>query len=121
MFNVILPFLVFAVWIIATYLIILFGFKLFKIDTVPPSKIIIFIVVLFVVGSFLNNIIGGVLELPDNRLLHFLRSSIISLALVYILLRYYFLLLGKKLWQFLVYLVVVNVILSTVSTLILSI
>jgi len=115
------PILVFGVWFLIFYFLILLGFRILKIKGIPRSKITVYVFVMFLLGLFLNSAVLAVFESVSNRIILYFTSVLISFLVVFLLLKYYFLLSGKKLWQFLLYLVVLSFILSTVVTIFINI
>ena len=114
-FLFILPLVILPmVWFIAFYFLILLGFKILKIERAPKSKIIIYIFTMFLLGLFLNYAIPTIFKDITSRFVLYSIHFLISFGIVFLLLKYYFLLSGKKLWQFLLYLIVLNLILSMV-------
>lgn len=115
LFNFFLPIIVFALIIVGPYYIILGGFKLLRIREVPRSKIFIFyfivIATAFLTEKFLNSFT------ISSQILYRAISNFIYLVVNFLLLKYYFQLSGKKLWQFLVYLILAGLILSLLISL----
>lgn len=113
-FLFILPLIIFPLWFIALYFLILLGFKILKIERAPKSKIIIYIITMLLLGLFLSYVVLPALRDILNKIALYLTNFLIYFGVVFLLLKYYFLLSGKKLWQFLLYLIVLNLIFSAV-------
>ena len=105
-------------WLLVFYFLILLGFKILKIEGIPRSKIVIYIFVMFIFASFLQPAINKVFENVLNEPSLYLVNTLISLGITFSLLKYYFLLSRKKLWQFLLYLIVLSLVFSGIITLI---
>ena len=122
MFNVVqallLLILPFISWFLVFYFLILLGFKVLKIEGIPRSKIVPYIFVMFLSASFLQPAIIKIFENILNKPGLYLINTLISLGITFLLLKYYFLLSGKKLWQFLLYLIVLSLVFSGIITLI---
>ena len=112
-----LPFGIYIVWFFVFYFLILAGFKILKIEGIPRSKITVYIFAIFFLSLFLNSGIPAVLKDVSNSFILYFANLLISFLVVFLLLKYYFLLSGKKLWQFLLYLVILSLIFSTTITL----
>ncbi len=106
-FAVLLPILIFF---LISYFLISLGFKILKIEGIARSKIVVYIFVMFLVGSFLQPVISKSLEGAVNVFILYLINSLISFGITFALLKYYFSLSGKKLWQFFLYLVILALI-----------
>ena len=119
-FSFLYMFIVPIIWFLVCYYLILTGFKILKIKGIPKSKVAVYILVMFLFNLFLNSVILTALkDISDNKLiLHFV-NLLVSFLIVFLLLKYYFLLSGKKLWQFLLYLIVLSVTFSLVIKLLL--
>ena len=109
-----IPFLFPVILFFILYFIILVGFKILHIENVPRQKISIFIFIMFFYSLFLSPAIATVVynNLTESRSSVLFRNSIFSLLLIFLVLKYYFLLSGKKLQQFFLYLIAINLILS---------
>lgn len=114
----ILPFIGFIGWLLVFYFLILLGFRVLKIEGIPRFKIAIYIFVMFLFASFLQPVIIKIFENILNKPSLYLINTLISLGITFLLLKYYFLLSGKKLWQFLLYLIVLSLVFSGIFTLI---
>ena len=99
------------------YFIILLGFKFLKIEGIPKFKIVPYIFIMFLSGSFLQPAITKIFENILNKPSLYLVNTFISLGIIFLLLKYYFLLSGKKLWQFLLYLIVLSLVFSGIIAL----
>ncbi len=117
-FLFILPLIIFPLWFIALYFLILFGFKILKIERAPKSKIVIYIITTTLLGLLLSYVVSPALRYISNNIVPYLTNFLIYFGIVFLLLKYYFLLSGKKLWQFLLYLIILNLILSGIIILI---
>lgn len=113
-----LPFLFIFGLIFVYYHLILTGFKILKIEEVPRSKVTIYVSIMFLLSLFLNSTISIILRNVSYKPIFYFTSVSVSFLIVFLLLKYYFLLSGKKLWQFLLYLIVVSITLSLVIKLI---
>lgn len=107
------------IWFLVAYFLIRLGFKILKIEEIPSrSKIFVFLFVTFLLSLFvtptINKIFENVLNKPSLTFLNIL----IYLGITFSFLRYSFLLSGKKLWQFLLYLIVLNLIFSGIIALV---
>lgn len=128
-FSVIFP-LVFPLLIIfigrfvLSYFLIFFGFKVLKIEGIPKSKIIVYIIAMFLIGAVLDYIMPVVLKpIIGSLVLYssyivFAINFLISFIIVILFLKYYFLLAGKKLWQFLLYLILLNLFFNAIIVII---
>jgi hypothetical protein len=119
LFYFLLPLIIFVLVILGPYFIILGGFKLLRIDRVSRSKIfgyvIIYIIIFFLADKFTQPLVG--LDTESDRLALYFINNFIYLIVNFLLLKYYFQLSGKKLWQFLLYLVITGLILSVLISL----
>jgi len=113
-FLFILPLIIFPLWFIALYFLILLGFRILKIERAPKSKIIVYIITIFLLGLFLSYVVSPALRDISNKIVLYLTNFLIYFGIVFLLLKHYFLLSGKKLWQFLLYLIFLNLIFSIV-------
>jgi len=113
-FLFILPLIIFPLWFIALYFLILLGFRILKIERAPKSKIIVYIITIFLLGLFLSYVVSPALRDISNKIVLYLTNFLIYFGIVFLLLQHYFLLSGKKLWQFLLYLIFLNLIFSIV-------
>ena len=98
------------------YFLFLLGLKVLKIEGIPRFKIMIYIFVMFLVATLLNTVfirLADVLNKPSLYLINILVSVGITLSL----LKYYFSLSGKKLWQFFLYLTALGLVFSGLSSL----
>lgn len=95
------------------YLLILKGgFRIFHITEIPQPKIIPFILVMLFINFFSNSILPDLLgKVVNEYSIYFFRIPI-SFGVLFSLLKYYFLLSGKKLWQLLLYFFVIDLLLS---------
>ena len=105
-------------WFLVFYFLILLGFKVLKIEGIPRSKIVPYIFVMFISASFLQPAIIKIFENTLNKPSLYLLNILISFGIVFLLLKYYFLLSRKKLWQFLLYLIILNSVFSGIIILI---
>ncbi|MFC1663889.1 hypothetical protein ACFL0A_02085 [Patescibacteria group bacterium] len=105
------------IFFVISYFLISLGLKILKIEGISRSKIVVYIFMMFLLGSFLqpavNKFLGNAVNMPTLYLI----NTLISFGIALLLLKYYFLLFGKKLWQFLLYLIALNLIFSGVITL----
>ncbi len=112
LFYFVLLLIIFA--LIASYFIILGGLKLLQITEIPKSKIIgymiIYVALFFLIERFLNPLVG--LNTESTRFISYFTNNLIYLIVSFLLLKYYFQLSGKKLWQFFFYLIIIGLILS---------
>ena len=90
------------------YYLILTGFKILKIKEVPKHKVAVYVSIMFLLGLFLNPAISVVFRNVSYKPVLYFTSVSVSFLIVFLLLKYYFLLSGKRLWQFLLYLIVVR-------------
>lgn len=102
----VIPIFIFV--LLAPYFIIKLGFKILKITGIPRSKIIVFLLAIFLCSLFLSSVISK----------NFWILNTLLFGIIFLFLKYYFLLPGKKLWQFLLYLVVINLVISLIFFLI---
>lgn len=112
-FAALLPIFVFF---LVSYFLILLGLKILKIEGVTRSKIIVYIFIMFLMGSFLQPVINKSLVDAVNTLALYLINSLISFGIAFAILKYYFSLSGRKLWFFFLYLIVINLIFLGLST-----
>ena len=101
---------IYGIAFLVFYFLILTGFKILKIEGVPKSKIIVYIFSIFLLSFFLNSAIPIVIKDVSNRFILYFANFLIPFLVVFLLLKYYFVLSGKKLWQFLLYLIALNLI-----------
>lgn len=121
-FNLIVLAIFYALAFYIGYQFILRSLKLFKIESVSNSKVINYIIATFVIGLFfdltINPLIINFLNSISNRLVLVLTGSIASSLITFLinfpLFKHYFLLSGKTLWQFTLYISFVYLILLLV-------
>ena len=96
------------------YFVILAGFKILHIKNVPRQKISIYIFIVFLYSLFLSPAITTTVyrHIIENRFVVFFLNSIFFYLATFLIFRYYFLLFGKKLWQFFLYFIIVGLIFS---------
>ena len=116
-FVALLPILIF--FFLISYFLILLGLKILKIEGVTRSKIVVYIFVMFLVGFFLQPVVNKFLAGAVNAPILYLINSLISFGIALVILKYYFLLFGKKLWFFFLYLIIINLIFLGLRTLLL--
>jgi len=102
------------------YYLILTGFKILKIKEVPKHKVVVYVSIMFLLGLFLNPAISVVFRNVSYKPVLYFTSVSVSFLIVFLLLKYYFLLSGKRLWQFLLYLIVVRAALFLVINFVVS-
>jgi len=111
-FSVILLFVV-------SYFITWGGLKILRISGISGPKIIGYVIIsvalVFLVEEFFNPLVGLGAEL---RRFSYFTNNLIYLVTNLILLKYYFHLSGKKLWQFFFYLIITGLILSGIISLV---
>lgn len=118
LFPFFLPFVIYIGWFLVFYFLILASFKILKIEGIPRYKITTYIFAMFIFGLFFSPIISAILkDIPNKFLLYFV-NILISFSFTILFLKYYFLLSGKKLWQFFLYLILLNLIFSGIITVI---
>jgi len=119
LFYFLLPLVIFALVILAPYFIILGGLKLLQISEISRSKVfgyvIIYVIIFFLVDRFSQPLVG--LDAESNRLVLYFINNFVYLIVNFLLLKYYFRLSGKKLWQFFLYLIITGLILSALISL----
>lgn len=105
--------LYFFLILVAPYLIIWGGLKILRITEISRSRIIgyviIYVAIFFLIDQF-KSLVG--LNTQPKSLLSYFADNLIYLAANFLLLKYYFHLSGKKIWQFLLYLIITGLILS---------
>lgn len=125
LFYFILPIVFFALIIIAPYYIILGGLRLLRIGGISKSKVFVFYLLLIITAFLINKtftlFLLNNLKIRSNSIIYWLINNAIYLVVNFLLLRYYFHLSGKKLWQFFLYLVVIGLIFSVLISLLLLI
>lgn len=113
LFYLFLP-IYFALIFVAPYLIIWGGLKILRISGISRSKIIgyviIYIVLFFLIEELFKPLVG--LSTEPKRFISYFTDNLIYLVANFLLLKYYFHLSGKKLWQFFFYLIITGLILS---------
>ncbi len=108
------PFLLISVigFFLINYFIIVLGLKILKIKEIPKSKIILYVFIMFIVGFILQLATNNIIFLKNlDTVLIYLINSLISFGITLVVIKYYFLLSGKKLWIFFLYLIAVNLLL----------
>ena len=90
------------------YLVIFIGFKFLDIRNVERQKITVFIFIL-VIYSIIDPVINLLHGVIQAKFLY-ISDYFICSCFLFLLFRYYFNLVGKKLWQFFVYFIFVNLI-----------
>jgi hypothetical protein len=100
-----------------SYFVIWLGIKILKIEGVTKKKIVIYIFLMLIIGYLLSPFENRVLAIIHNIFFFYLVSIIFSLLTNLLILKYYFLLSGKKLWQLTSYLVAIGFIASLALTL----
>ena len=93
--------------LLAPYFIIKLGFKILKLQEFRDQKLS-FLLAIFLCSLFLSSVISK----------NFWILNTLLFGIIFLFLKYYFLLPGKKLWQFLLYLVVINLVISLIFFLI---
>lgn len=125
LFNFLLPIISFALIIIAPYFIILGGLRLLRIEGISKSKAFIFYLLIMIITSSISRtltpFILNNLRISSNNVIYWLITYILHWLTNFLLLKYYFRLSGKKLWQFFLYLIVVGLIFSALISLLLLI
>jgi hypothetical protein len=101
-------------WFLVSCLLILLGFKILKIKEIPRSKIVFFLFVIFLLSLFVTPAVNKIFENVLSKPLIIFVNVFIYFGISFLLLKYYFLLSRKKLWQFLLYLIVINITFSLV-------
>ena len=101
------------------YLLILLGFSLLDIKHIPRQKITIFILVLFLLSSFLNPFIISVFAEQSKVVLYFI-NFFVSSVVVILFIKYHFKLIGKNIWQFYLYLVTISFIFSQIISIVIK-
>ena len=109
-----LPFGIYIVWFFLFYFIILGGLRLLNITDVPKSKIRIYVLLMFLLGLLVNPLISTAFREISNKFILYSIDFLISFLIVFLFLKYYFQLSGKKLWQFLLYLISISLIFSLI-------
>lgn len=107
--SLLMPLTIFIAWFFLYYLIILGGIKLFGITGISKSKIFGFAFAMLLVAFFdywLNPLLG------TNKIIIYLVNNLIYFFVIFSVLKYYFKLVGKQIWLFILYLIVANLILS---------
>lgn len=115
-----LPLLLFPLLIsfLVIYFLTLAGFKFFHITGIPRSKIVVYIFVIFFLGLLLKfAILPTVFKVAPNKIIFYSTRYLIHFLVVFLLIKYYFQLSGKKLWQFFLYLVILSLIFSGIMIL----
>lgn len=107
-----LPFLI---SFLILYSLISLGFKILNIRRVPRSKIVVYIIVIFLVVAFLYPIVNKVFANSVSGPILYLIHGLIFLAVTFILLKYYFSLSGRKFWLFFLYLIIAQIALSALG------
>lgn len=105
-----LPFLV---SFLILYSLISLGFKILNIRKVSRSKIVVYIIVIFLIAAFLYPIVNKVFANSVSAPILYLIQSLTLLGVTFVLLKYYFSLSGRKFWSFLLYLIIAQIVLST--------
>lgn len=106
---VLFPLVTYGVWFLVFYLLALAGFRILKIEEIPRSKIVAYIFVMFVLTQLVNPAINHIFgDMLNTKLLIFI-NTLIAFGITFLLLKYYILLSGKKLWQLLLYLIFILV------------
>lgn len=99
------PLVIFIVWFFLYYFIILGGIKLFRIVGIPKLKIFGLAFVMILVSFFdywLNPLLG------TNKIIIYLVNNLIYFFVIFWVLKYYFGIVGKQIWLFILYFIVVN-------------
>lgn len=112
-FNFFLPILIFALIVLGPYYIILGGLKLLKIREVPRSKVFIFYFIILATSFLTEKFFGQLSNIELNSLSYKIINNFIYLVVDFLLIKYCFRLSGKKLWQFLIYLILAGLIISS--------
>lgn len=106
------------IWFLAYYVFILIGFKILKIKEIQKFKVIVFLFVIFLISLFLSSVALIIFkDIASKFTVHLIYNSILFLA-TFLLLKHYFLLSGKKLWQLFLYLIFFNFVFSIVGIMI---
>ena len=109
-----LPLSIYIIWFFVFYFVIKGGLRLLKIKDVPDSKIRIYILIMIILGLFIKPLIYSTFSSFSNKIVPYLADLFIDFLMVFSLLKYYFHLSGKKLWQFLLYLISINILFNLV-------
>jgi len=111
-----LPMVIFALIIIAPYFIILAGLKLLQIKGIPRNKVLVFYLLIIGFAFLMRNVINpfvfdnfNIISNTTNTIVYSLIRAVIYWLIYFFFLKYYFYLSGKKLWQFLLYLIVIDI------------
>lgn len=112
--SLFVPFLFPVILFLILYFVILAGFKILHIKSVPRQKISIYIFIVFLYSLFLSPTITTTIyeHIIKNKFVVVSLNSVFSFLITFLIIKYYFLLSGKKLWQFFLYLIVAGLILS---------
>lgn len=116
-----LPIVYFLFIVLAPLFIIWGGLKIFNIQGIPKRKIIIYLIVFVLAFFCVDNFFGPRAGISLAYLGIQIIDNLIYLAINFLLLKYYFHLFGKKLYLFLVYLIVANYIFTVVGHLLTAI
>lgn len=103
---------------VVSYFLILALFKILHITGIPKSKVIIYILAMFFLGLSLNHVIPAVLKGVSNEFILYSANILISFLIVFLFMKYYFQLSGKKLWQVLLFLIILSLVFSVTQALI---
>lgn len=106
------PILLFSI----LYFIVLVGFRILHIENIPKQKISVYVFITFIYSLFLSPATATIVYkyITKNEFAVNFIDYIFSFLITFLIIKYYFLLSGKKLWQFLLYLVVIGLIFSLV-------
>jgi len=111
-----LPIIYLLFIIIAPFFIIWGGLKIFKIQGISTFKIIVYLIIgiplFFLVEKVLHPLIGGISGHFSNYFFLQIIDNLIYSVVSFLMLKYYFHLSGKKLWQFFIYLLVAALVFS---------
>lgn len=115
LFSLFFPIFLAPLMILAPFFLIWGGLKVFNIQGISNRKIVVYLIFFtlgfFLVYGFLNLIVGKSLGYFATEIIY----RFISLIFDFLLLKYYFHLSGKKLWQLLAYLVITGLIFSVIA------
>jgi len=120
-FKSLFPLLFPVILFFILYFVILTGFRILHIKDVPRQKISIYIFIVFLYSLFLSPAIATTVykHIIENKFVVVSLNSIFSFLITFLIIKYYFLLSGKKLWQFFLYLIIVGLIFSSAINLLL--
>jgi len=103
------PIVIFIGWLVIHFFLIIIGFKLIKIDNVSNQKIIVYVMASILISTLVRNLIPSI-----NYAINYVIEFSISILIIYIFSRYYFNLIGKKLYLFIIYLMAILLVFNIV-------